>query len=153
MTSLMKKPLRPDVHVWLVFIKAAQAITRLVTADRQAPELCESDFRVLEVLLHKGALPVNTIGPKVGLTPGAISVAVDRLHARELVSRVEDTDDRRCRMVDLTPAGRAVIVPAFRRHEALIRKVVSVLSPQEREQLEVLLKKIGRQAEALASQD
>ena len=46
-----------------------------------------------------------------------------------------------------------MIVPAFRRHEALIRKVVSVLSPKEREQLEILLKKIGRHAEALANQD
>lgn len=36
----------------------------------------ESDFRVLEVLLHKGVLPVNTIGPIVNLTCGSISVAV-----------------------------------------------------------------------------
>jgi hypothetical protein len=27
--------------------------------------LGDSDFRVLEVLLHKGPLPVNSIGPKV----------------------------------------------------------------------------------------
>jgi len=31
--------------------------------------LGDSDFRVLEVLLHKGTLPVNTIGPKVWLNP------------------------------------------------------------------------------------
>jgi MarR family transcriptional regulator, 2-MHQ and catechol-resistance regulon repressor len=34
--------------------------------------LGDSDFRVLEVLLHKGPLPVNTIGAKVWLTPGSI---------------------------------------------------------------------------------
>jgi len=27
--------------------------------------ISDRDFRVLEVLLHKGPLPVNTIGPKV----------------------------------------------------------------------------------------
>ena len=41
--------------------------------------LCDSDFRVLEVLLHKGPLPVNVIGEKVELTTGSITTAVDRL--------------------------------------------------------------------------
>jgi len=33
-----------------------------------------SAFGVLEILLHKGPLPVNTIGPIVDLTPGSISM-------------------------------------------------------------------------------
>jgi predicted transcriptional regulator len=48
-----------------------------------------SDFGVLEALLHKGPLPVNTIGPIVDLTAGSISIAGDRLFAKGLVSRVE----------------------------------------------------------------
>ncbi len=44
------------------------------------------EFRVLEVLLHKGPLPVNTIGPRVWLTPGSISIAVDRLEKKALVN-------------------------------------------------------------------
>jgi DNA-binding MarR family transcriptional regulator len=103
----------PDgVHVCLVFVKALQAISKLIQADLQGTGLGESDFRVLEILLHKGAQPVNVIGPKVNLTPGSISVAVDRLHSRGLVSRVEDPGDRRVRIVDLTPAGRELIEPA-----------------------------------------
>jgi hypothetical protein len=35
----------------------------------QGSGLGDSDFRVLEALLHKGPLPVDTIGPKVFLTP------------------------------------------------------------------------------------
>ena len=42
----------------------AQESLKLSQAD-----LGDSEFRVLEVLLHKGPLPVNTIGPKVWLTP------------------------------------------------------------------------------------
>jgi hypothetical protein len=41
--------------------------------------LGDSDFRVLEVLLHKGPLPVNTIGPIVDLTPGSISSGIPAL--------------------------------------------------------------------------
>jgi MarR family 2-MHQ and catechol resistance regulon transcriptional repressor len=101
------------VHVWLVFIKAFQAIGKLAQANLEQSGLGDSDFRALEVLLHKSPLPVNVIGPKVGLTPGSISVAVDRLHARGLVSRIEDCDERRIRIVDLAPEGRALIEPVF----------------------------------------
>src|SRR5206468_12675401 len=95
----------PD-HVWLVMIKAMRALTRYAAAGIEDAGLGDSDFRVLEVLLHKGALPVNTIGPIVGLTPGSISVAVERLVARGLVSRVESPEDRRVRVVALTPRGK-----------------------------------------------
>jgi MarR family 2-MHQ and catechol resistance regulon transcriptional repressor len=145
----MKKKSPAGVHVWLVFIKAFHAIGKLAQANLQQSGLGDSDFRVLEVLLHKGPLPVNVIGPKVGLTPGSISVAVDRLHARRLVSRIEDAEDRRIRMVDLTPEGRALIEPVFSRHAEFMEKIVAVLSPEERVQLEDLLKKVGRHAESI----
>ena len=146
----MKESSPEGVHVWLILLKAFQAVDKLSTEGLQASNLGESDFRVLEVLLHKGALPVNTIGPKVNLTAGSISAAVERLHARGLVSRIEDPHDRRVRVVDLTPDGRALIQPVFRSHAALMEKVAAVLSPAERTQLERLLKKIGHQAEALS---
>src|SRR6202023_2202188 len=75
------------VHVWLVFMKAFQALVPHAAESVKQTKLGDSDFRVLEVLLHKGPLPVNTIGPKVWLTPGSISVAVDRLVKKGLVSR------------------------------------------------------------------
>jgi MarR family 2-MHQ and catechol resistance regulon transcriptional repressor len=86
---------------------------------------------VLEVLLHKRSLPVNTIGPIVDPTPGSISIAVDRLVAKGLVSRVESTEDRRIRIVALTPRGKDLIVPAFRKHSGQMRKAFSELSPEE----------------------
>lgn len=139
-----------SVHVWLVLTKALHAIAALARHRLQQAGLCESDFRVLEVLLHKGALPVNTIGPKVHLTTGSISTAVDRLHKKGLVSRVEGAADRRVRMVDLTPRGRTFITPVFRSHAAVMDEVFQELSPADRSQLEALLKKIGRRAERLS---
>src|SRR5438093_4486927 len=99
-------------HVWLVMIKAMRALTRYAAAGIEDTGLGDSDFRVLEALLHKGPLPVNTIGPIVDLTPGSISVAVDRLFEKGLVSRVESTHDRRVRIVALTTRGKDIIVPA-----------------------------------------
>jgi MarR family 2-MHQ and catechol resistance regulon transcriptional repressor len=136
-------------HVWLVMLKAMRALTRYATAGIEGTGLGDSDFRVLEVLLHKGPLPVNTIGPIVDLTPGSISIAVDRLVAKGLVSRVESAEDRRVRMVSLTPRGKDLIVPAFREHSGQMRRVFSGLSPEELRGFEMALKKVGKRAATL----
>ena len=81
-------------HAWLVMMKAMRALTRYAAAGIEETGLGLSDFGVLEVLLNKGPLPVNTIGPIVDLTPGSISIVVDRLFAKGLVTRVESTEDR-----------------------------------------------------------
>ena len=126
-----------------------RAVTRYAAAGIEETGLGLSDFGVLEVLLHKGPLPVNTIGPIVNLTPGSISLAVDRLFAKGLVSRVESADDRRVRIVALTPRGKDLIVSAFRTHSAQMKRVFSELSAKELRGLEVTLKKVGKRAAAL----
>jgi len=134
------------VHVWLVLLKAFQAVMPHAAESIERTELGDSDFRVLEALLHKGPLPVNTIGPKVWLTPGSISVAVDRLVKKGLVSRKDHPRDRRVRQVELTAKGRTLIARGFREHAAAMETVVSVLSKNERLTLLRLLKKLGKHA-------
>jgi MarR family 2-MHQ and catechol resistance regulon transcriptional repressor len=130
-------------------MKAMRALTRYATAGIEETRLGLSDFGVLEALLNKGPLAVNTIGPIVDLTPGSISIAVDRLFAKGLVTRVESTEDRRVRIVALTPRGKDLIVSAFRKHSGQMKKVFSALSPEEVRGLEVMLKKVGKRAAAL----
>src|SRR5277367_3774417 len=130
-------------HVWLVMMKAMRALTKYAAAGIEETGLGLSDFGVLEILLHKGPLPVNTIGPIVDLTPGSISIAVDRLVAKGLVSRVESTEDRRMRIVTLTSRGRDLIVTAFRKHAGQMKRVFSELSPEELRGFELALKKVG----------
>jgi MarR family 2-MHQ and catechol resistance regulon transcriptional repressor len=149
----MKKDAPTPVHTWLVMMKAMQALTRYAMAGLEESGLGLSDFAVLEVLLHKGPLPVNVIGPKVNLTPGSISVAVDRLVAKGLVSRAESPDDRRVRIVALTPRGKGVITPIFKEHAATMEKVFADLSRDELRKLERQLKRIGMRAESLLDQD
>jgi MarR family 2-MHQ and catechol resistance regulon transcriptional repressor len=145
----MMKDIQGTDHVWLVMMKAIRALTRYAAAGIEETGLGLSDFAVLEVLLHKGPLPVNTIGPIVDLTPGSISIAVDRLVAKRLVSRVESAEDRRVRIVALTPRGKDLIVSAFRKHSGQMKRVFSELSPEELRSLEVALKKVGMRAGAL----
>jgi len=145
----MTRGLQKTDHVWLVMMRAMRALTRYATAGIEETGLGLSDFGVLELLLNKGPLPVNTIGPIVDLTPGSISVLVDRLFAKGLVTRVESTEDRRVRIVALTPRGKDLIISAFRKHSGQMKRVFSELSAEELHCLEVALKKVGKRAAAL----
>ena len=145
----MTRKLEGTDHVWLVMMKAMRALTRYAAAGIEETGLGLSDFGVLEILLHKGPLPVNTIGPIVDLTPGSISIAVDRLFAKGLVSRVESSEDRRVRIVALTARGKALIDSAFRKHSGQMRKAFAELSPEELRGLEAALKKVGKRAATL----
>lgn len=135
-------------------MRAYQAIVRRLVAQLQKEsELIYSEFGVLELLLHKGPQLVNALGLKVDLTPGSISVAVDRLYERGLVNRAENPDDRRIRVVSLTAEGKELISAAFRRHAQLIEALFSVLSADEQAQLQTLLRKLDRHTESVSSAD
>src|SRR5580698_9476842 len=128
-------------QVWIVMMKAMRALTRYATAGIEETGLGLTDFCVLERLLPNGPAPVNALGPMVDLTPGSISIAVDRLLAKGLVSRVESEQDRRVRVVALTSSGQDLITGAFRKHSGQMKKVFSKLSPEELRTLEESLKK------------
>ena len=145
----MSRGIQATDHVWLVMMKAMRALKRYAAADIEETGLGLTDFGVLEVLLNKGPLPVNTIGPIVDLTPGSISIAVDRLYEKGLVTRDESPDDRRVRVVALTPRGKDLIVSAFRKHSGQMERVFDELSPEELRDLEVMVKKVGKRAAAL----
>jgi MarR family 2-MHQ and catechol resistance regulon transcriptional repressor len=150
----MEKRKAPEaIHTWLIMIKASQAIARYALQPLLAGGLGDSDFRVLDVLLHKGPMPVNAIGPKVDLNPGSVSVAVDRLYNKGLVSRTESESDRRVRTISLTEKGRKVFLPIFRQHVALLKRAFQDVSPDEQHEMEEILKKVGRRAEELGEQE
>ncbi|MCZ2147996.1 MAG: MarR family transcriptional regulator [Bryobacterales bacterium] len=140
----MKKP--TGIHTWLILWKASRAVEAHARRSIARLHLCGSDFGVLEVLLHKGPLPVNTVGKKVLLTSGSITAAVDRLERKGLVERRASETDRRARLVHLTGRGRQLIQRAFGEHAAVMEEVVSVLTASERATLVNLLRKLGRRA-------
>lgn len=141
------------MHCWLVWKKAHEAASDYLHKGINDMGISDTDFRVLEALLNKGPLPVNSIGPKVHLTPGSISVAVDRLLEKGLVSRVESCGDRRVRIVALTKKGRHLIVPIYRKHSAEIAKMFTDASAKELRILESALKKAGMRAALLAQEE
>jgi MarR family 2-MHQ and catechol resistance regulon transcriptional repressor len=137
------------VHLWLILMKAHESLRRHAEGHIHSLGIGFSDFLVLELLLHKGPTPVNTIGTKIRLTSGSITTAVDRLERKGLVERRNDPGDRRARIVHLTPEGQKLISCAFAQHEAALERATSGLTLEERKDAARLLRKLGKAADEL----
>jgi MarR family 2-MHQ and catechol resistance regulon transcriptional repressor len=139
------------VHLWLILMKAYRSLAQLEAGGIASSELGLSDFAVLEILLHKGSLPVNTIGRQVMLTSGSITTAIDRLEEKQLVRRQACPNDRRVTFVALTTTGRTLIRQVFKVHANRLETAFEPLSGAERSTLATLLKKVGKHSESLLS--
>ncbi len=133
----------------MLFGKAYKAIEKVERESIAETGLNLSDFTIMEALLHKGPLPVNTIGKKVLLSSGSMTAAVDRLEKKGLVKRIQDLSDGRYFHVYLTKSGRKVIKQAYKKHERNLEKIAEVLTPKEREVFVRMLKKIGQHAQQI----
>ena len=102
-----------------------------------------TDFAALEALLHKGPLSITEIQSKVPLALGSMTAAVDRLEERGLILRTPSPEDRRAKILKLSPKGRSVVEAAFTRHAADLEAVMAVLDQREKRQLHDLLKRVG----------
>lgn len=137
------------VHLWLVMWKASNAVKEFDARSIEKLGMCFSDFVIMEILLHKGPLPVNTLGKKVDLTSGSITTAIDRLEELGYAERKAHAADRRVTLVRLTERGRRFIEKGYARHaERMEQAISSVLKPEERATLIRLMKKLGKSVEA-----
>jgi DNA-binding MarR family transcriptional regulator len=76
------------------------------------------------------------------LSSGAMTNRLDRLEEMGLVRRLADPDDRRGRLVELTPKGLKLVDEAVVAHFANEDRLLGGLSAKERDTLAGLLKKL-----------
>lgn len=107
--------------------------------------LTESQLGTLEVLYYLGPMCQSDIGNKLLVTDGNVTMIINNLEKRGLVSRQRDEKDRRQIVVGLTEKGQQLIGELFPKHAQNIVDLMSVLSPQEQDQLGLLCKILGQQ--------
>ena len=138
-------------HLFLLFWKASHAAMRYDHQSIAAQGFTTlSDYAVLEVLLHKGSLPVNAIGEKVLLTSGSMTTAVQRLEKKGLVVRERSEGDARVVLVHLTNEGMSLIQEAFVAHAEDLDELFIEFSGDERIQFAGLMRKLGRRSQELS---
>ena len=108
-------------------------------------DLTWGEFKLLGRLVFQGSpyrLSPGKLAEHLELSSGAMTNRLDRLEEAGYVRRIPDPEDRRGVKVELTPAGQKIYRQSTAvqgRKEALI---ASALSGKERDQLNVLLRRV-----------
>jgi len=114
-------------------------VGQTATQISQCAEQCGLSVVQASALLRiDGSMSMRELSSRLGGHASTATGIVDRLAARGLVGRHEDTDDRRVKRVGLTPEGTAVRTQLLACMESS-RKPFARLSAAQRRQLSDLL--------------
>jgi MarR family 2-MHQ and catechol resistance regulon transcriptional repressor len=128
----------------IAIARSYRAIERGVRPHLAQRGLGVSEFAVLEVLLHKGPLPLGAIRDRILVTGASTTYVVKKLEKRGLVRRNASTEDQRQVIAELTPAGRTLISDVFPDHVARLREVMAGLSAPDKRAASRLLRQLSR---------
>jgi DNA-binding MarR family transcriptional regulator len=107
--------------------------------------LTAPDFTALVTLARAGdpiGVSQQRLADELALTPGTVSVRVDRLVSEGLAERRPDPASKRSTLVVLTAAGRELFERVIPAHLANEERMLAALSGPERELLSGLLRKL-----------
>jgi MarR family 2-MHQ and catechol resistance regulon transcriptional repressor len=136
------------LNLWVALARCAATIGRRSARDIQSYGLTQAQFAVLEVIYHKGPLPLCSIGEKLLVTSGNITYVADQLEKAGYLRRQRSEQDRRVVLAHLTSKGQQLIEKRFPGHARCIERAAAALTAREQQQLAGLLKKWGKAVQA-----
>lgn len=102
-------------------------------------EVTTTQYGALVVLAARGAVDQITLARMLGLDRSTAGLVVSNLERRRAVVRTADADDRRRRVLALTPDGRALLARVAEAAASVPDRELAMFSPAEAEQFLSLL--------------
>lgn len=138
-------------HIYLVHRTRRgfrDVLTREVADLDLNPTLC----LILELLASAGETSAAELARAAFVTPQALTTSLRTLEQRGLVERAESLSYGRVRATRLTPAGRTLADVVRRRVQALERRALSALTPEDQKTFSSLLTKYAEAWERAAGE-
>lgn len=135
---------RGSLEAYLLLISVTEELREIGNAKLSCHGLGEGRIMVLVLLLENQPEPLShsQLADLLAVTKGSITGLVDGLERDGLVKRIEAPEDRRTRMIALTPAGLDLVNNHLPQKLRGIDRFMSRLAPDERETLASLLQKL-----------
>lgn len=131
-------PLTDTLHDWMR--RAMRRSMRNFLRYAREQNYSVAQLNALLRIHHAGACGVSVLGEEMGVTRAAASQLLERLVQAGLAVRAEDPQDRRNKVVRLTPAGQAIVQESMAARQGWLDALAEQLSPQEQEQVEAALR-------------
>ena len=135
---------RGSLEAFLLLISVVEEMREIGNAKLSCHGLGEGRITVLVLLLENQPNPLShsQLADLLGITKGSITGLVDGLEHDGLVQRCLAPEDRRTRLIAITPAGLAMVNQYLPEKFRRIERLMTGLSSAERETLAALLLKL-----------
>jgi len=133
------------LNSYIKLIRAAESLNSKINLELSEHDLTESQFGVLDALLHLGPLKQKEIGKKILKSGGNITMVIDNLEKQDLVQRKRGEKDRRHIIVHLTAKGKNKILDVLPYIIEIIKKHFEILNSAEQKEFQRLCKITGLQ--------
>ena len=125
-------------------IRRAHQVATAAFAEACADlDLTSSQYAALFALRQQAGIGQNALGRLIALDRSTTSLVVKSLKERELVSAWSDPSDRRKTFLELSDKGRLVLAQAEKRNARSSKNLMSVLNPQQAQELLKMLRLLG----------
>lgn len=115
------------VETFNAILKVEERSLRLATKDT----VTVTEMHILDAIGDAGTRTVTELAEASMVTVSTMTIAINRMEAKELVERVRDQNDRRVVRIRLTGRGKTIAYAHKRFHRRMARAVVGHLSQEE----------------------
>lgn len=136
----------------ILFFRIEEQLQKAIDVEVSRFDLVPGDFKVLFRLCVCGAdtpQSPTSLYKNLGLTSGGLTKILHRLEAKGLITRVNNPDDRRSTLVQISSVGKQLTSDMFDGVIEQDKQYFSVLTREERKLLNVLFEKLLRLSSAI----
>ncbi len=134
-----------EAHLGYWLRTVSNAVSQSFARSVEAEGVTVAEWVFLRMLYDVEGIAPSQLAERMGMTKGAISKLADRLVDKELVSRDAKADGQRGQMLMLKPAARQLVPRLAALADQNNTMFFGTLSPEERDELERLLRLIARE--------
>jgi len=131
LAKAVESPARTDTHIaastrrsalWgrpgFLIRRLHQIHTSLFIEETRAFDITPVQYSLMTALAEQGVIDQMTLALEIGLERTSVAEVIPRLEAKGLLRRTKSMDDRRAKLVRLTPKGRTLVA----RMQAAVRR-------------------------------
>ena len=134
----------------ILFFRIEEQLQKAIDVEVNCFDILPGDFKVLFRLCTCGSdnsQSPTSLYKNLGLTSGGLTKILHRLEGKGYITRVNNPDDKRSTLVQISPVGKQLTSDLFDKVMKHDQQYFSVLTKEEQKLLNRLFKKLLRERE------
>ncbi len=127
---------------------------QVVDQEIQTSGLTDATWRpLLHILLLGNGIRQKDLAESIGIAGPSLVRLIDTLLEKELITRSEDSEDRRAKRLSLTPAGEQVAKQLQQAIDSIDKQLLAGLSPEDLDHLLLCTTHLENNLQSIIHQD